>query len=89
MKDDLTRTMRELHSRTNDGLHVRLLWGPDDGRVAVAVADTKTGGRFAFEVAERNRALHAFRHPFSYAAWYGVDASSSYGTVAALDGLAA
>ena len=55
----------------------------------MAVADTKTGGRFAFEVAERNRALHAFRHPFSYAAWYGVDASSSYGTVAALDGLAA
>ena len=88
MKDDLIHTMRELHSRTTDGLHVRLLWGPDDGRVAVTVADTKSGSRFAFEVADRERALHAFRHPFSYAAWYGIDTSSSYGTVAALDGLA-
>ena len=75
MKDDLTHTMRELHNRTNDGLNVRLLWSPDDGRVAVTVADTKTGGRFAFDVAERERALHAFRHPFSYAAWYCIDTS--------------
>jgi len=89
MNEDLPPKMRELHSRTNDGIHIRLLWGPNDGRVAVTVADTKTGGRFAFEVAERERALHAFRHPFSYAAWYGIDTSSSYGTVAALDGLAA
>lgn len=89
MSDDLPPTMRELHSRTNDGLHIRLLWAPDDGRVAVSVADTKTGGRFTVEVPDRGRAMHAFHHPFSYAAWYGVDTSSSYGTVAALDGLAA
>jgi hypothetical protein len=89
MNAELPHTMRELHSRTNDGIQVRLFWGPDDGRVAVTVADTKTGDRFAFDVAESDRALHAFRHPFSYAAWHGVDTSSSYGTVAALGELAA
>jgi hypothetical protein len=89
MNDELTHTMRELHTRMNDGIHVRLLWGPDDGRVAVTVADIKTGGRFAFDVAEPDRALHAFQHPFSYAAWHGIDTSSSYGTVAAPGGLAA
>ena len=89
MTDELSHTMRELHSRTNDGIHVRLLWGPDDGRVAVTVADAKTGDRFAFDVGDPDRALHAFRHPFSYAAWRGIDASSSFGTVAALGELAA
>jgi len=62
--------MRELHSRSNDGIHVRLLWAPDDGRVAVAVADTKTGDRFAFDVPDRD-ALQAFKHPFSFAAALG------------------
>lgn len=36
-------TLRELDSREADGLEVRLLWHPEDGRVAVAVADPKTG----------------------------------------------
>jgi hypothetical protein len=31
--------MRELHSRVNDGIHVRLLWCEGDGRVFVAVND--------------------------------------------------
>jgi broad specificity polyphosphatase/5'/3'-nucleotidase SurE len=39
--------MRELHSRRNDGIHVRLLWSEDDGRVAVAVSDARTGEEFA------------------------------------------
>ena len=89
MNVGLPRTMRELDSRTNNGIHVRLLWGPDHGQVAVTVADTKTGDRFAFDVAEPDRALHAFRHPFSYAAWHGIDTSSSYGTVSALGEAAA
>ena len=71
MNLELPHTMRELHSRTNDGIHVRLLWRPSDGRVAVSVADTKTGDNFAFDVSEPDRAMHAFRHPFSYAAWHG------------------
>ena len=89
MNAELPYTMRELHSRTNDGIHVRPLWGPDGGRGAVTIADTKTGDRFAFDVAEPDRALHAFWHPFSYAAWHGIDTSSSYATVAALGALAA
>jgi hypothetical protein len=89
MNFELPHTMRELHSRINDGIHVQLLWGPDDGRVAVTVADTKTGGRFAFDVPEPNRAMHAFRHPFSYAAWYGVDTTSSLGRVTAFGEVAA
>ena len=75
MNAELPHTMRELHSRTNDGIQVRLLWGPDDGRVAVTVADTKTGDRFAFDVPEPDFALHAFQHPFAYAAWHGIDSS--------------
>jgi hypothetical protein len=31
--------MREIDSRTNDGLEIRLLWDPADDRLAVAVAD--------------------------------------------------
>lgn len=61
--------MRELDSRTNDGLEIRLLWDPADDRLAVAVADSKSGDEFGFEVSERERAREAFEHPFSYAAW--------------------
>lgn len=67
MTPALLHTMRELDSRTNDGLEVRLLWDPDDGRVAVAVADSKTGDEFGFEVHEHEHAREAFQHPFSYA----------------------
>lgn len=73
MTAQLLQTMRELDSRTNDGLEVRLLWDPDDGRVAVAVTDWKTGDELGFEVHERERAREAFQHPFSYAAWRGIE----------------
>jgi hypothetical protein len=39
MTTETLQTMRELDRRHNDGIHVRLLWSQDDGRVAVAVAD--------------------------------------------------
>jgi hypothetical protein len=68
MTPELMTTMRELHSRVNDGLHVRLLWCEADDRVFVAVNDHKTGDAFSAEVAERSKALHAFHHPFAYAA---------------------
>ena len=69
--------MRELDSRTNDGLEIRLLWDPGEGRVAVAVADSKSGDKFGFEIHERDRAREAFDHPFSYAAWRGIDTCPS------------
>ena len=46
-------TTRELDSRTNDGIHVRLLWHPHDARLSVAVHDTKTDEAFALPGARR------------------------------------
>jgi hypothetical protein len=59
---------RELDSRTGDGIHVRLLWHPDDARVSVAVHDTKTGDAFELPVPDGSRALDVFHHPYAYAA---------------------
>jgi hypothetical protein len=58
---------RELACRESDGLRVVLNWHPAAGEVTVCVADARTGDRFQFAVA-RDRALHAFHHPFAYAA---------------------
>lgn len=59
---------RELDTRTADGIHVRLLWQPNDGRVLVAVNDTKTGEAFELPVPDGEEALDVFRHPYAYAA---------------------
>jgi hypothetical protein len=58
---------RELASRENNGLAVRLVWHPDDDAVTVSVTDSRTGDRFQLAV-DRKRALDAFYHPFAYAA---------------------
>jgi hypothetical protein len=63
-----TTLIRELDSRTGDGLEVRLLWRPHDETVLVAVADSRSGETFAIEVREGDDALHVFHHPFAYAA---------------------
>lgn len=60
-------SLRELHSRTNDGMVVRLLWSADENRVYVAVDDHKTGEAFSVEVPEGERPMHVFAHPFAYA----------------------
>ncbi|HEY5318189.1 MAG TPA: hypothetical protein VIJ20_09420 [Solirubrobacteraceae bacterium] len=65
--------MRELDSRTIDGISVRLLWNEPDGRVFVSVADSKTGDVFDLEIRDPERTREVFHHPFAYAAWYGVD----------------
>ena len=70
------QSMRELHSRVNDGIHVRLLWSQDDDRVVVAVDDRKTGDRFGVEVHRHERALDVFHHPFAYAASRGIEFAS-------------
>ena len=76
MTPHVLETMRELHSRSNDGIRVRLLWSEPDNRVAVSVADAKTGDAFAVEVGERDRALDVFHHPYAYAASRGIDTRS-------------
>jgi hypothetical protein len=59
---------RELDSRSNDRIEVRLLWHQRDDRVIVAVADGKTGERFTVPVRDGESALDVFHHPFAYAA---------------------
>lgn len=69
-------TMRELHSRTTDGIIVRMLWREEDNRVFVAVSDNRTGEEFSVEVPAGERALDVFEHPYAYASWAGGSASS-------------
>ena len=68
MTDPRTQITRELDRRTGDGIEVRLLWSRNDGRVAVAVADTRTGEVFEVPVRKGERALEVFHHPYAYAA---------------------
>jgi hypothetical protein len=56
----------ELAQREGDGIEVTLVWYAETGRIAVRVADTRTGDRFELRVAH-DRALDAFNHPFAYA----------------------
>ncbi|MBV8997926.1 MAG: hypothetical protein JO304_02635 [Solirubrobacterales bacterium] len=64
----ITTEPRELDSRTSDGIHVQLLWHPLDGRVSVAINDTKTGEGFDLEVRHGQQALDVYHHPYAYAA---------------------
>ena len=58
---------RELAARESDGIHILLLWHPDENALTVSVEDARVGDRFQLEVAP-DRALDAFYHPFAYAA---------------------
>lgn len=58
---------RELAVRVATGIRVVLSWRPAHDDVFVSVDDSRTGERFELEVV-RDRALHAFYHPFAYAA---------------------
>jgi hypothetical protein len=68
MTADTLTSLRELNSRTTDGVLVRLLWSADENKVFVAVNDQKTGHSFSVEVPEGERPMHVFAHPFVYAA---------------------
>jgi hypothetical protein len=59
--------VRELAQREQDGIHVALLWHPEDDAVTVSVGDARSGVQIEFGV-EAERALDAFRHPYAYAA---------------------
>jgi hypothetical protein len=60
-------TPRELARRERHGIHVALLWHPGDDALSVTVADT-TKGEVLQAGVPRHRALHAFQHPYLYAA---------------------
>ena len=59
--------IHELAARESDGIHVLLLWHPDENALTVSVEDARVGDRFQLAVAP-DRALDAFYHPFAYAA---------------------
>jgi hypothetical protein len=50
-----------------DQIEVQLLWSAEDDSVSVAVCDHRDGVVFELPVAPE-RAMHAFHHPFAYAA---------------------
>jgi hypothetical protein len=58
---------RELAHRVADGIEVQLLWSACDDSVSVSVCDHRDGVVFELRVAPE-RAMHAFHHPFAYAA---------------------
>ena len=67
-----TTALRELTSRSANGVHVRLLWAQREGCCSVAVTDIKSAEAFQIEVRASERALDVFHHPYAYAAWHGV-----------------
>lgn len=73
MTKSATAITRELDSRVNGGIHVRLLWRADDDHLWVTVTDTKRSEQFGFEVRDRALALDVFHHPYAYAAHCGVE----------------
>jgi hypothetical protein len=79
MSGQSTATMVELDSRVNDGIHVRLLWGECDARLAVTLSDSRSGDAFVLEVREAERALDVFHHPYAYAAWHGLELGGAVG----------
>ncbi len=56
---------RELAYRESDGVHVTLFWREADDGLVLIVVDERAGTVFSLEP-ERDQALTAFHHPFSY-----------------------
>lgn len=74
----LTSTsMCELNSRVSDGIKVALMWSREDDRLWVAVTDGRRGESFQLPVAEGERAMDVFHHPYAYAAHHGVIAQAT------------
>ena len=62
---------RELSGGAGDGLEVALLRGSDADRVQVSVVDLRMNESIQLPVAPAD-AIHAFDHPFAYAAQLGL-----------------
>ncbi len=64
--------VRELNSRINQGIQVRLLWRQPDESLWVTVSDLRAGDFFSIEVGDGEHPLDVFHHPYAYAAHHGV-----------------
>jgi hypothetical protein len=73
MTADSPTSLRELDCRWTNGIQVRLLWCQFDGRVSVAVVDTRSRESFRIDVPDGEHPLDVFYHPFAYAAHQRVD----------------
>lgn len=79
----MSRLLRELDHRSNDGIDVWLLWSTPNDHIIVSVADAKTGECFELDVRDGDSPMDVFRHPYAYAAWQGIDTRSPVGARAA------
>jgi hypothetical protein len=69
--DDSSRT--ELALRETNGITVRLLWSRSTNLVTVAVDDAANDDYFELVLADDERALDVFHHPFAHAAARGIE----------------
>ena len=72
MTAETLTALRELDSRQNGTIQVRLLWNASDGGVWVVAIDTRTGGSFRLAVRDGEGPADVFNHPFAYAALHGI-----------------
>jgi hypothetical protein len=72
--DETPRT--ELASRESNGITVTLFWSRSTNLVTVAVADAANDEYFELVLAENERALDVFHHPFAHAAARGLEVGS-------------
>jgi len=68
MASEPLTSAREIDSRSDNGIRVRLLWCEGDGRLFVVVNDHGAGEAFSVEVPPGERALDVFHHPYAYRA---------------------
>jgi hypothetical protein len=77
----ISTSMCELHCRVSDRIEVRLMWCREDDRLWVAVNDDRKGESFQLRVADGERAMDVFHHPYAYAAHHGVIPQSPAATI--------
>ncbi len=63
--------LRELAQRVSSGTNVTLMWNERTGALTVSVRNHHTGAHIQFAAAP-GKALHAFYHPYAYAAAQGL-----------------
>jgi hypothetical protein len=66
----------EAAQRIASGIEVILFWTPGDDTLVIRVVDVFAEDCFEMSVS-RERASHAYRHPFAYAAELGLDPRTS------------
>jgi hypothetical protein len=66
---DVDDGIRELCSRSCNGVDIALIWQRCDNTVMVVVVDHRNGETFLLEVDDGENALDMYHHPYAYAAY--------------------